>query len=144
MKYPYLRWMIRSSVFWILAGTLLGILMMLAYRVDALAWAPPWRTAHVHMIMVGGIIQMIMGVALWMFPRPSRGDQWPTDAQGWALYALMNGGTLVRSAVGPQVMVSPGWFLAGLTGSVAQAAGIVTFVVLVAPRIRGVKTLRLE
>jgi hypothetical protein len=140
MKFAYLRWMIRSSVFWILAGTLLGVMMTLAYRLDAFAWAPAWRTAHVHMLLVGGVMQMIMGVALWMFPRPPRAEQWPTGIQGWSLFVLVNGGTVLRSAVGPQIAASPAGFLAGACGAIAQAAGIVYFIVLVLPRIRGVKS----
>jgi hypothetical protein len=140
MKFPYIRWMIRSSVFWILAGTMLGVAMTLAYRLDAFAWAPPWRTAHVHMLLVGGVMQMIMGVALWMFPRPPRVRQWPTGRQGWSLYALLNGGTLLRSAIGPYITSSLTGFLTGTLGAFAQAAGIVLFIALVIPRIRGIES----
>ncbi len=132
--------MIRSSIFWILSGTLLGVAMTLAYRLDIFAWAPPWRTAHVHMLLVGGVLQMIMGVALWMFPRPTRATQWPTGRQGWSLYALLNGGTLLRSAIGPHITSSLAGYLAGLLGAVAQAAGILYFIVLVIPRIRGIES----
>ncbi len=32
-------------------------------------------TAHVHLLLVGFILMMIMGVALWMFPRLPKGDE---------------------------------------------------------------------
>jgi hypothetical protein len=140
MKFAYLRWMIRSSVFWILAGTVLGVVMALGYRLEAFTWALSWKAVHVHMLLVGGVMQMIMGVALWMFPRPTQSGQWPSGKQGWLLYALLNGGTLLRSAIGPMI-ASPAGFPAGMCGAVAQASAIVYFVVLVLPRIRGVRTL---
>jgi len=31
-------------------------------------------SAHSHAILVGFVMMMILGVALWMFPRPEKGD----------------------------------------------------------------------
>ena len=28
-------------------------------------------TAHVHVLLIGFVVSLIMGVAIWMFPRPS-------------------------------------------------------------------------
>src|SRR3954466_14557385 len=39
------------------------------------AWASPWWiSAHTHALLVGFVMMMILGVALWMFPRPARDD----------------------------------------------------------------------
>lgn len=137
MKFAYLRWMIRSSIIWIVLGTAIGLLMQLAYGVPALAWAFGLRSLHVHMLLVGGVIQMIAGVALWMFPRRAEEPQWPTSAQGWTLYAAFNGGTLLRSGCAPLQSASQLGFVGTTLGASLQAFAIGYFVVLVIPRVRG-------
>ena len=32
-------------------------------------------SAHTHLILVGSVMMMIMGVALWFFPRPTKEDK---------------------------------------------------------------------
>jgi len=69
MKFRYQRWMIKTSLIYLFVGILLGLLTFLSGRIPELAWVSSWRTVHVHLILVGSVIQIIMGVALWMFPR---------------------------------------------------------------------------
>ena len=137
MKFSYMRWMIRSSLVYLLTGMLFGLLIYLGYRVPALAWCQRLRTVHVHLILVGGVIQMIMGVALWMFPRRPDAPHWPTRAQGWTLYALFNAGTVVRAISGPWQLTSLAGYLVGLGGIALQLAGVALFLALVFGRVRG-------
>ena len=137
MKFAYLRWMLRASVFWILSATLLGLAMLLAYRIESWAGIQAWRTVHVHALLVGGIIQVIMGVALWMFPRPPQSRGWPTDTQGWTLFALINTGTVLRTLSGPHLQTQGAWFWIGAGGAVLQVVAFLFFGYLIAPRIRG-------
>ena len=137
MKFAYLRWMVRSAMLFIVAGALTGLLMQLAYRIPQLAWAHALRSSHIHMLLVGGVIQMIVGVALWMFPRRTEQPQWPTGAQGWTLYALLSGGTLLRALAAPFQLESTAAFVLATAGATMQVAAIVMFIALAYHRARG-------
>lgn len=137
MKFLYLRWMIRTALVCFVLGTLLGLTMFLAHRVPALGWAHAYRGVHVHLILVGGVMQMIMGVALWMFPRRKEPPYWPTAVQGWSLYALLNLGTLLRSLFGAYHASSLASYVLTLAGTLLQVAALLYFVALAARRVRG-------
>ncbi|HEX6588350.1 MAG TPA: hypothetical protein VF039_04960, partial [Longimicrobiales bacterium] len=60
---PYVRRFIRSSLFWLGVGVVLGVLMT--------AWpaAIQYRTAHMHANLLGFVSMMIFGVAYHVMPR---------------------------------------------------------------------------
>ena len=55
-------------------------------------------TAHVHLLLVGFMLMLVMGVATWMFPRPARDDARYRPELAAAVYWLMTAGTGVRAA----------------------------------------------
>jgi hypothetical protein len=128
--------MIRAALIHILLGVGLGVLMYVSYRVPGLSGLLAWRTAHVHLILLGGVIQMIMGVALWMFPRYKGHGGRPSEAQGWALFAMFNLGSVLRTVVTPYVEETVPFYV-GLAGVLLQVAGLVFFFVLIIGRVRG-------
>ncbi|MCB9556596.1 MAG: NnrS family protein [Deltaproteobacteria bacterium] len=135
MKAAYIRWMIKSALLCLALGITLGALMMLGYRIPELAWALQWRSVHVHLLLVGTVMQMIIGVALWMFPRPP-GNQWPSDRAGWTLFALLNGGILLRSLFHPWIN-EPLFFWLTAIGGIGQALACWLFLWLILKRVRG-------
>jgi uncharacterized protein involved in response to NO len=50
-------------------------------------------SAHTHAILVGFVMSMILGVALWLFPRPERTDERYRPALAKAAYWLLTVGT---------------------------------------------------
>ena len=78
--------MIKTSLIYLFVGILLGLLTFVSGRIPELAWISSWRTVHVHLILVGSVIQIIMGVALWMFPRRKEPPGWTTEREGMTLY----------------------------------------------------------
>jgi heme/copper-type cytochrome/quinol oxidase subunit 1 len=61
---------IRTSLVFAAISVLLGMHMIaqrLLEKPQPLRWLP---TAHGHIFLVGFVTMMIMGVAIWMFPRP--------------------------------------------------------------------------
>ncbi|MEO8226834.1 MAG: hypothetical protein ABI637_05345 [Gemmatimonadota bacterium] len=53
-------------------------------------------SAHTHAILVGFVMMMILGVALWMFPRPARDDDRYRPAVAAGAYWLVSLGTALR------------------------------------------------
>src|SRR5688500_6103006 len=59
----------------------------------------PYETsAHTHAILVGFVMMMILGVALWMFPRPERDDTRYTPKAVEAAYWILTTATATRVA----------------------------------------------
>lgn len=54
-------------------------------------------SAHTHAILVGFVMLMILGVALWMFPRPAAEDARYSPLLAVAAYWMVTAGTAARS-----------------------------------------------
>lgn len=72
---PLIRRYIKTSFVFLVAGLLLGGYIL--YREFVSGVYPPRLviTAHVHLLLVGFMLMLVMGVATWMFPRPARDDR---------------------------------------------------------------------
>ncbi len=136
MKFRYQRWMIKTSVVYLIVGILLGLFMFLGYHFPAFSWALRFRTTHVHLILLGAVIQIIMGVALWMFPRRKTPPYWTPDPEGLVLYVIFNVGTVLRSLTEAWSREATWAYGAALVGMMLQILGIVYFGILIFPRIR--------
>ncbi len=136
MKFRYQRWMIKTSLVYLLVGVLMGLFMFLAHRFPAFEWVSTWRAVHVHVILVGSVIQMIMGVALWMFPRKVEPPRWTTEEEGMALYISFNTATIIRSVFEPFWTSAALFYFLALGGMVLQILSIVYFLTLIFQRIR--------
>ena len=96
-------------------------------------------SAHTHAIFVGFVMLMILGVALWLFPRPDKSDARYRPALAEAAYWLVTVGTaarvlgeLSRPAVGAAWLR---WTI--VVSGFAQVAGIGLFFYTMWSRIRG-------
>jgi hypothetical protein len=136
MKFRYQRWMIKTSLVYLFLGILIGLLTFLSSRIPELAWISSWRTVHVHLILVGSIIQIIMGVALWMFPRRKEPPGWTTEREGMPLYVGFNAGTVVRSLFEPFAHSGPVVYLLTLSGMIVQGLSLLYFLFLIFQRVR--------
>lgn len=95
-------------------------------------------TAHVHLLLVGFMLMLVMGVATWMFPRPGRADVRYRPGLAEAVYWVMALGTAVRAVAEILAGLAPAPVLRPLiaAGGLAQAAGAVLFVLNMWSRIR--------
>ncbi len=127
--------MLTSLVFAALS-TLLGVHMIVQRftgKPAPLYWLP---TAHGHLFLVGFVTMMIMGVAVWMFPRPKGARYSPVVSE--VCYWLITIGTVVR-ALG-EVAASYGapsfWLKVSALGGLAQAVAILVFAINISTRIK--------
>jgi hypothetical protein len=89
---PLVRRYIKTSLLFLVVGLALGGYISVAEFV--LGGYPPrlFITAHVHLLLVGFLLMIVMGVATWMFPRPAKEDPRYrpelAEAAGAALFVL--------------------------------------------------------
>ena len=94
---PLIRRYIKTSFVFLIAGLLLGGYVSVA---ELLLGAYPPRlfvTAHVHLLLVGFMLMLVMGVATWMFPRPAKGDPRYRPELAEAIYWTMTVATALRA-----------------------------------------------
>lgn len=69
------RYFIKTSIIFLIIGILTGIYMSFEKHLFSAGVLPELVSAHTHIILVGSVMMMIMGVALWFFPRAEKGDK---------------------------------------------------------------------
>lgn len=135
---PLIRRYIKTSFGFLVAGLLLGGYLTVGEFL--LGLYPPRLaiTAHVHLLLVGFMLMMIMGVATWMFPRPAKDDARYRPELAEAVYWVMTLSTIVRTAA----ELWAGWsgtpwlrVLVAL-GSLGQLLGAALFVINMWARVR--------
>ncbi len=135
---PLIRRYIKTSFVFLVAGLALGAYIVVAqFLFDAY---PPRLliTAHAHLLLVGFMLMMVMGVATWMFPRPARDDTRYRPELAEAVYWVMTAATGVRALgevlVGLAGTLDLRWLIA--LGGLGQLAGAALFVLNMWWRVR--------
>lgn len=92
------RRFLKTAIGFLVMGLGIGV-WMIARRELAGAFPSPYTTsAHTHAILVGFVMMMILGVALWLFPRPEKGDVRYSPRVAEFAYWLLTIGTAGRVA----------------------------------------------
>ena len=89
---------IKTAVAFLLAGLAIGGWMLVRRELWLRFPAPHEVSAHTHAIAVGFVMLMILGVALWLFPRPEKDDARYRPALADGAYWLVTVGTAGRVA----------------------------------------------
>ncbi len=129
------RLFIKTALIWLLLGAAAGGWMLLG---QAGVVPSPQRnlfTIHVHWLGIGFFLNMVCGVALWMFPRRGGESRQKAsrDPLAWAAYLLLSMGLAVRSAA----LLFPALFgnLVLAASVYLQVGGILAFTLAIWPRI---------
>jgi hypothetical protein len=109
-------WFIRASLCHLVGGFVLGGLLLAGKGIalPPALWA--WRPVHIEMLLVGWMIQLVLGVAIWIFPRfvlhrrPRR-----SAVSAWVAFVLLNLGVVL-------VCFGAGTAAAGRLSELAAAA----------------------
>ena len=85
-------WMVRSALVALVVGFSIGAIMLIGKGIGAFGGLSAGIPIHVELVVLGWMVQLAMGVALWILPRfgargPGRGAAW-----SWVAWALWNGG----------------------------------------------------
>jgi hypothetical protein len=129
-------------VYLVLTFALGGVLLML----EALGWSAPsvFAAEHAHLGEVGWLVNLVIGIALWMLPLnrerfPATQGRYPT-AVVYACFVLLNSGLVLR-------LIAEPWYQLGGNAPVAaallalaaisQPAAIALFAFVAWQRVRG-------
>lgn len=130
---------IKTAIAFLMVGLVIGG-WMIAQR--ELGQHPPSEyeiSAHTHTLFVGFVMMMILGVALWLFPRPDKTDTRYRPLLVEAAYWLLTTGTAGRTIgelLRPALQAGFVRWLVVVCG-LAQIAGLVVFFYTMWSRIRG-------
>jgi heme/copper-type cytochrome/quinol oxidase subunit 1 len=92
------RRFIKTGIGFLAIGVALG-LYIIARREVAGSWPHPYLvSAHTHALMIGFVMFLILGVALWLFPRAEKGDTRYRPEIVTAAYWILTGSTAGRIA----------------------------------------------
>jgi heme/copper-type cytochrome/quinol oxidase subunit 1 len=131
---------IKTAIAFLIVGLAIGGWMIVRRELWG-AYASPYETsAHTHAIFVGFVMMMILGVALWLFPRPEKFDTRYQPALAEAAYWLLTIGTAAR-ITGELLRLASGarWLrIMVVVSGMLQIAGVLVFFHTMWSRIRGV------
>lgn len=134
------RRFIKTGIVFLAVGLLSGVTMVVRREVVGVWPARYAIAAHTHVLLVGFVMFMILGVALWIFPRPEQGDaryrpEW-VDASYWLLLLGTAARFLGETA---RAGVAASWLRwVVVLASLAQVTGIFLFMWTMWSRIRAV------
>jgi cbb3-type cytochrome oxidase subunit 1 len=138
--YTLVRRFLKTGIGFLGIGLLLGTWMMIRRELSGVYPSTYLISAHTHAILVGFVMMMILGVALWLFPRPDKEDQRYRPRAAELAYWLLASGTALRllgellRGISSSVPLKWVVVLAGLS----QVAGIGLFFFTMWSRIRPV------
>lgn len=138
--YTLVRRFIKTGIFFLVTGLLIGLWIIIRREFYLAHPAPYLVSAHTHAILVGFVMMMIMGVALWLFPRPDKSDVQYSPGLASLAYWLMTigtGGRILGEILRTQSISI--WLRSAIVlMSVLQLAGLVVFFYTMWSRIRPV------
>ncbi len=136
---PIARIYVKTAFAYLIVAFALGALMLLDRWLTFSRWLRVLYFSQLHLLVVGWMSQLALGVAYWMFPRyRERPDPRGPDRLAWTAYGCLNIGLLLRFLCEPFYLMGPRPWLAALLAlsGVLQAVAVTAFGVLIWGRIR--------
>lgn len=118
-------WFIRASLLHLLSGAALGAAYLAWKAYEWFPFAVSLRQVHVEQMLVGWLVQLVVGVAFWILPRPEGRDPGAYSGQMWVIFGLLNAGVLA-AALGSSAALPDAL---GLAGRAAEAAAAALFLI---------------
>jgi len=138
--YSTVRLFIKTAIGFLAAGLAVGV-YLLAGRELYGRWPHPYLvSAHTHAILVGFVMFLILGVALWLFPRAAKEDERYRPERIEAAYWILTVSTATRFLGEIARVGYPGRWLAWAVflGGLGQAVGLLFYFWTMWTRVRPV------
>lgn len=132
------RYHIKAGLLYLALALIVGVVLVAQ---PLLAWSSTLallRPVFLHLLIVGWITQLIIGVAYWMFPKHTKTQPRGNPRLGWWVFVLLNLGLMLRAVSEPLAVLYPGTVIGlGLVAAaVAQVLAGWLFVVTIWPRVK--------
>lgn len=90
-------WMVRASLLYFGLGITYGGLLLInkGFPLYPVLWA--WLPVHMDWLLLGWMVQLAMGVAVWIFPRFTGEQKWGNLRLAWLSFALLNSGIAINT-----------------------------------------------
>lgn len=105
------RTFIKAGLIYFIAGLTAGLLTVGQPVLNLPASFGVLYPVYIHLLMVGWVMQLIIGVVYWMFPKFSKDRPRRSDRLGWAVFGLLNAGLILRAIGEPLNTLKPEWHL---------------------------------
>ena len=132
------RRFIKTAIGFLAVGLGIGLWMLVRRELTGLHPSPYEASAHTHALLVGFVMEMILGVALWLFPRPDKTDARYNPGMIGVAYWSLTIGTAARVAAellrARDAMPVLRWAI--IAGGVAQTGAVLLFFHTMWSRIR--------
>ncbi|MCC6615344.1 MAG: cbb3-type cytochrome c oxidase subunit I [Anaerolineae bacterium] len=110
------RAFIKAGLIYFIVGLAAGVLTVAQPVLHLPAFFGVFYPVYIHLLMVGWVMQLIIGVVYWMFPKYSKERPRRSERLGWIVFGLLNAGLILRAIVEPLTTLRPdlglGWLLA--------------------------------
>lgn len=128
------RWYIKTALVYLVLGGSLGGLLLAdkALSFSGRLWGP--LPLHIEWLLLGWTLQLAMGVAWWILPRPS--PRMMQNRWVWSSYGLLNGGLVLPLAIQLISLFGrqpPGW--PSLLATLMEVTSVAVFAIAAWPRI---------
>lgn len=117
------QYIIRVALIYLLLGFTVGGLLLFhkGLPFEPLLWS--WLPAHMEFLLVGWVLQLVMGVAFWTLPRFWVSPRRPNESYVWVAFILLNVG--IWLVVIGTTFHAGNWFI--LAGRIAELVAVVFF-----------------
>jgi len=105
------RLFIKAGLIYFVVGLSAGVLTVAQPVLHLPAFFVLIYPVYVHLLMVGWVMQLIIGVVYWMFPKYSKAQPRRSEALGWIVFGLLNVGLILRAIGEPLNALKPEWQL---------------------------------
>lgn len=129
-------WMVRAALLHLAVGFLVGGLLLWEKGVGGIPWVWRLRAFHIHLLTLGWIPQLAMGVAFWMLPRFTTQQNGKTvqvrgrERWAWAALVFINLATVCAVAGVFELRIAP------VLAMVLMIAAALCFAIHAFPRVK--------
>lgn len=138
--YTLVRRYIKTGIVFLFAGLALGAWLLVRRELFGVWPHPHLVSAHAHIVLVGFVLFLILGVALWLFPRAAKDDirysPSQVNAAYWILMASTSGRFVAEAARAWSGSTLLAWIV--VIGGLGQVVGAGVYFRAMWPRIRPV------
>lgn len=129
------RWFIKAGIIYFVFGVILALIS----EFPAINAGPLLLPVYWHMLVIGWLTQIIMGVSIWMFPRKHRDKKKREFTLTWLTFWTLNTGLILRFLSEPFLPLVQDSILINITilfSSLLQISAVITYIIEIWPRLQ--------